>query len=174
MKPVLILAIVTLVVTGTLRPAGFAAPPRDAPTAPSPPEHPARPGHPGTPGTPATPATPAAPETPGTPETPGMPETPGTPATPATPATPSLDSADFDAERAARELLIAQERLLAEGDHARLSGDSQMLYALAIRYLSLARQHYRAGRSYQAAEVATAVTRLADAIRHLSWAAGAN
>ncbi|TMI73949.1 MAG: hypothetical protein E6H05_08260 [Bacillati bacterium ANGP1] len=162
MKPVLILAIVTLVVTGTLRPAGFAAPPRDAPTAPSPPEHPVRPGHPGTPGTPATPATPAAPET------------PGTPATPATPATPSLDSADFDAERAARELLIAQERLLAEGDHARLSGDSQMLYALAIRYLSLARQHYRAGRSYQAAEVATAVTRLADAIRHLSWAAGAN
>src|SRR5438128_2827336 len=107
MKPVLILAIVTLVVTGTLRPAGFAAPPRDAPTAPSPPEHPVRPGHPGTPGTPATPATPAAPET------------PGTPATPATPATPSLDSADFDAERAARELLIAQERLLAEGDHAR-------------------------------------------------------
>ena len=162
MKPVLILAIVTLVVTGTLRPAGFAAPPRDAPTAPSPPEHPVRPGHPGTPGTPATPATP------------GTPETPGTPATPATPATPSLDSADFDAERAARELLIAQERLLAEGDHARLSGDSQMLYALAIRYLSLARQHYRAGRSYQAAEVATAVTRLADAIRHLSWAAGAN
>src|SRR5213593_2527819 len=127
MKPVLILAIVTLVVTGTLRVAGFAAPPRDAPTAPSPPEHPARPGHPGT---------------------------PGTPATPATPATPSLDSADFDAERAARELLIAQERLLAEGDHARLSGDSQMLYALAIRYLSLARRHYRAGRSYQAAEVA--------------------
>jgi len=71
-------------------------------------------------------------------------------------------------------LLIAQERLLAEGDHARLSGDAQMLYALATRYLSLARQHYRAGRSYQAAEVATAVTRLADAIRHLSWAAGTN
>src|SRR2546422_1181210 len=162
MKPVLILAIVTLVVTGTLRAAGSAAPPRDAPTAPSPPEHPAGPGHPGTPGTPATP------------ETPGTPGTPGTPATPATPATPSLSSDDFDAERAARELLIAQERLLAEGDHARLSGDSQMLYALAIRYLSLARQHYPAGRSYQAAEVATAVTRLADAIRHLSWGAGAN
>src|SRR2546425_1220818 len=84
------------------------------------------------------------------------------------------DSDDFDAERAARVLLIAQERLLAEGEHARLSGDAQMLYALATRYLSLARQHYRAGRSYQAAVVATAVTRLADAILHLSWAAGTN
>ena len=85
-----------------------------------------------------------------------------------------MDSGSFDTERAARELLIAQERLSEEDGHARMSGDAQVLYALAGRYLSLARQHYRAGRYYQAAEVATAVTRLADAIRHLSWAIGAN
>ena len=66
------------------------------------------------------------------------------------------------------------ERLLAEGDHARVSGDAPILYALATRYLSLARQHYRAGRCSQAAKAATAITRLADAIRHLSWAAGTN
>ena len=85
-----------------------------------------------------------------------------------------MDSGTFDTERAARELLIAQERLSEEDGHARMSGDARVLYALAGRYLSLARQHYRAGRYYQAAEVATAVTRLADAIRHLSWAIGAN
>jgi len=133
MRPVFILAIVVLVVTG---PLGFAES--------------AAPGHH------------------------GRPETPGTPATPATPATPSVDSGNFDTERAARELLIAQERLSEEGGHARMSGDAQVLYTLAARYLSLAQQHYRAGRYYQAAEVATAVTRLADAIRHLSWAIGAN
>jgi len=85
-----------------------------------------------------------------------------------------VDSGTFDTERAARELLIAQARLSEEGGHARMSGDAQVLYTLAARYLSLAQQHYRAGRYYQAAEVATAVTRLADAIRHLSWAIGAN
>ncbi len=75
-----------------------------------------------------------------------------------------------DGQRAERELRQAKERLPDVAAFARTSEDTRALFTMARRNIALAEAHFEAGRYYQAAEVAAAVGKMAEAIRHLYWA----
>lgn len=93
------------------------------------------------------------------------------PSGPQGPPGPQVPSrAEQDGQRAERELRQAKERLPDVATFARTNEDTRVLFTMARRNLALAEAHFEAGRYYQAAEVAVAVVKMSEAIRHLYWA----